>query len=259
MMPQPPPNDDVGSTLLDLTDQIARPAEQIASICKTPLLPAVPRRMIIKARDGISHAAYDLRESAELLTKQLTPWYYKKKEHGLWVFLGEAKRVVLFFIPTTLLYMSGVLYRGKIGSNFMNSFWDPLTNISWGLGFFAVLSLIVLLYRMLHGRIGLTDGILRSPSWSFPSYLQSPRSYFLLQWPLAFIPFGVMMLDKAASWSLLDPACATGSISDYFLLTLDSLAKGALIDFFESFHINLYACGAHKGSCIPMPLVQPKL
>jgi hypothetical protein len=104
MMPQPPTNDDVRSTLLDLADKVTGHAEQLVSICKTPLA-ELSRPVTIKARDGISHAAYVLGECAELLSEKLTPWLYKKKEqkeHGLRVLGQEAKRVVLFFIPTTL-------------------------------------------------------------------------------------------------------------------------------------------------------------
>jgi hypothetical protein len=43
-------------------------------------------------------------------------------------------------------------------------------------------------------------------------------------------------------------------VSNYPLAS-ESRVKGVFIDFFESFHINVYACGTHKGSFIASMVV----
>src|SRR5262245_29262734 len=42
--------------------------------------------------------------------------------------------------------------------------------------------------------------------------------------------------------------CANPHMRDYTWLVLDSLAKGALVDFLESYQINIYRCAPNKAS-----------
>jgi hypothetical protein len=48
--------------------------------------------------------------------------------------------------------------------------------------------------------------------------------------------------------ALYFPACDGLGPRDYYLFVLDCLAKGAILDFFESYHIDLYRCAPARHS-----------
>jgi hypothetical protein len=56
----------------------------------------------------------------------------------------------------------------------------------------------------------------------------------------AFIPFVLIGLT-VLGWSLF-PATCTPRVSDYFWFTFDNLAKGAIVDLFESFGVDFNTC-----------------
>ena len=164
----------------------------------------------------------------------------------------EIKLVAVYFTPTALFYACGVMFPWTIGPNFMTSLSDAPTWASCVFGSLALISFMIILSRIKGGSIGFTEGGI----WrrSYVTYLPV-RTYSLIQFPLAFIPVSIMMIDRALSWSLLNPACATQSTRDYFLLSLDALAKGAVIDLFESFHVDVFACGPNKDSVVASLIV----
>jgi len=79
---------------------------------------------------------------------------------------------------------------------------------------------------------------------------QTPLSIVVLGTSGAFLfalPLGLGMVDKDAGVGfLLDSSCRDLSYRDYHWYLLDSLAKGAVLDFLESFDINLWTCPPRK-------------
>jgi hypothetical protein len=249
-MTQPPTNADPGFSVLDLVRTVTAHGDQLLDTCRKHIT-EVSHADANTAQYCVGTAIKQLEVSRNLLWHRAAN---DKKQSRIRVFLREAVRVVFYFIPTALLYAFGAFAGWRIGPDFMSSVRDPLTLISGALGLVALLSLLAIFRRRRLGIIGDT-GTEHIVLPLFSTYLPQPRTYLLMQIPLAFIPLGIMMIDKAASWSLLEPACTTSSLSDYFLLTLDSLAKGAVVDFFESFRINLYACGVNEGSFVASLIV----
>jgi len=68
---------------------------------------------------------------------------------------------------------------------------------------------------------------------------------------LAFIP-GILALLQAGDLLRTFPldACGIPQIRDYYLFVIDNIAKGAFIEFFESFHISLTRCRANPESYV---------
>jgi hypothetical protein len=57
--------------------------------------------------------------------------------------------------------------------------------------------------------------------------------------------------------TLFVPACGVPHVSDFFWYTLDNVAKGALIDVLQSFHIDFFACEPRRVfwvSCINLAI-----
>ena len=139
------------------------------------------------------------------------------------------------FFVCTLAVVFGSIAPYTLTEEYFRSPYDMLTLATIGLGAVAMASMVELLRRRVWGRIGAT----------LPGL---PRSWMLIAPAALLFPLLLAILDHAFKLPILDPDCASGQVADYFLLTIDSLAKGALVDFLESFRIDLHSCGFDKSS-----------
>jgi hypothetical protein len=68
--------------------------------------------------------------------------------------------------------------------------------------------------------------------------------------PFAFlsIAHALRLYEQVGGPFLFSPDCGPTSMSDYCFYVLDNIAKGAILDFFQSFDINLWRCPPRRGS-----------
>jgi hypothetical protein len=71
---------------------------------------------------------------------------------------------------------------------------------------------------------------------------------FLLFMSAAALPPLVAGISTTLRVELLDKSCGSPQMRDVAWLVIDSLAKGALVDFMESFHVDLHTCPANRHS-----------
>jgi len=152
-------------------------------------------------------------------------------------FISIALWFALFSIPTAAIYAAAILMPWPISSAFMTTPLDPLTLVSLGFVALFFFSIAKLTYRRSHDQIGRT--VINRDAF-FPSI----PSLLYVQACLASAPFVALALDPFLASRIVNAGCADGTISPYFLLTLDSLFKGAFIDFAESFRIDFSACAS---------------
>jgi len=82
-----------------------------------------------------------------------------------------------------------------------------------------------------------------------------PGSIAMMLLVMGLLPFTLFLTDSLIGWQLLDPSCSARHAPDYFWLTLDSFAKGVMLDLMESFHMDIYACGPNHRSLLTSTIV----
>jgi len=63
-----------------------------------------------------------------------------------------------------------------------------------------------------------------------------------LAYCISLAPLSLGFLTHQMQWQIFTPSCGAPTVSDYHWFILDNLAKGALADIMESFHLNIYRC-----------------
>jgi hypothetical protein len=151
--------------------------------------------------------------------------------------------LLLYLAAVVCVYAWGLFYVGALGEHVVL---DGLFGHGPGTGAAIVaaltmLMLFVALFLLLYRRQRMAFGATR---------VGEPRSVAMMLLMIGILPFALIATDMLTGWQLLDPSCSARHVPDYFWLTLDSLAKGAVLDVLESFHIDFYACGASRQSLI---------
>ena len=85
-------------------------------------------------------------------------------------------------------------------------------------------------------------------SSDMPTSLELALTLVASLYVAAFLPIIISILVAYAGIQLFDAACPNPQMAQVTWLVIDSMAKGALLDLMESFHIDLSACAPNKAS-----------
>jgi hypothetical protein len=159
---------------------------------------------------------------------------------------------LLFIFSFIAAFMIGLICDDSVYERFARSFdglrmpwatWMPwVTWMPWlksPLPDDKVSLALILLFFLVAATVGaLLSREFRAESW-LAALTLFPSAYFLSAISLKY-------LDLQLGPFLFAAGC-TPHVSDYFYYVLDNIAKGAVLDFLQSFGINLWKCSPQRG------------
>jgi len=145
-------------------------------------------------------------------------------EFGVW------PMPIFLFLICAIIAIVGSRADHKIPEEYLRDPLEPMTIATGLIAIVAVAAMVELLRRRILGEIGATR-------------IGLPRSWMLIGPAALLFPLLLAVFDRGLGLPILDASCDQQRVANYFLLAADSLAKGAFVDFMESFRINLHACG----------------
>ncbi len=92
-------------------------------------------------------------------------------------------------------------------------------------------------YIILFGK----KGVYREPNWTRLWFVYVDMLIILIQVPLVLI-----MLSTLGLINIFNVACGSIYVRDFYWFILDNIAKGAIIDFMQSYNINIYSCAQNN-------------
>ena len=154
--------------------------------------------------------------------------------------------IIIIGLLYLLYYALQTDFSTQRADSYMNLTWPKPTYDVWGIYWIIRFAIFnpMLTFGLL--AVGVAFAIRRSSD--MPTSVDLALTLVASLYVAAFLPIMISILVTYAGVQLFDDQCRDPQMAQVTWLVIDSMAKGALLDFMESFHIDLSACAPNRHS-----------